>query len=147
MSATPEQPNIYISQIPYLLPDRAMNAAYDIREKFGLASIGVEIVPLRFHSEKYLLARKQETDVDVAVAGVTTATYKDFAKDLRDFRTNPRVFLEVLKIIGGIGAQSEPLWTRMFRTHLQLAVGLGASYLAMHEEPTRLLQEHGQLEQ
>lgn len=140
-------PEIYASQIPYLLPDRAMRAVSTLGSELGLDSIGVEIKPLRWNNTNQLVALRQETGVKTAVAGVTTETYGDFARDLWDFKTNPKVVKEILMNIAAIGSQSEPGFTRGFGTHLELAVVLGASYLSMHEEPTRYLQDHERLEE
>ncbi len=132
-----------LSQKMYLMPDRAMREARKIGDEFGLRNIGVEVIPLRWNSTDHLLAIQQETGVRTGVAGVTTETYGDFARDLWDFKTNPKVVKELLMNIAAIGAQSEPSFTRNFGNHLQLAVALGSSYLAMHEEPTRYLVEQG----
>lgn len=136
---------IYVSQIPYLLPDRAMHAAAAIQEKLGLSRIGVEVKPLRWNATDRLLALKRETGVQTAVAGVTTRSYGDYMRDMWNFRTDPKVLKEILMNVAAIGAQTEPGWARRFGTHLQLAVALGAPYLAMHEEPTRHLQRNGKL--
>lgn len=148
MLASPEaQPNIYVSQIPYLLPGRAMREASKLQIDLGLNSIGVELHPLRWHSSRYLFALKKETGVQTAIAGVTTESYKHFGTDLWNFRSNPKVIKEILMNIAVVGAQSEPSWARRFGTHLQIAVSLGASYLAMHEGTTTYLERKGKLEQ
>ena len=107
----------------------------------GEIRAGAEIMPLRLHSIERLVALKEQTGVEIGVAGVTTESYRDYLRDLWYFfrRAKLKTVKEIGMNIVGIGAQSEPSFTRRFGNHLDVAVALGATYLAMHYEPTQYL--------
>ena len=139
------QPEIFVSQFPYQVPGLAMMEARHIKNVLQLPFIGVELMPLRTDSAFALLALSKVAGVDTAVAGVTTVSQADFNRDLAQFKGNPDVQQEIRLNRLLIGAQDEPTWTRVFGTHLKLALTLGAKYLAMHEEPTAYLAQRGEL--
>jgi len=139
------QPEIFVSQFPYRVPGLAMMEARHIKNVLQLPSIGVELMPLRIDSAFALMALSRVAGVDTAVAGVTTVSQADFERDLAYFQDKPDIQQEIRMNRLVIGAQDEPTWTRVFGTHLNIALTLGAKYLAMHEEPTAYLQDLGQL--
>jgi hypothetical protein len=135
-----------VSQIPYKFPDRAVREAVHLREMLDLKHIGVEIIPLRTSHPEHLAFIVENAQVKVAVAGVTTARFKDYANDLVQFRGDIQTIKEIGMNMVAIGSQDEPGISRVFVSHISLALRLKASYLAMHEESTRLLEQQQKLE-
>jgi len=141
------KPDIYVSQIPYKFPNKAVEQAVYLKEALDLKHIGVEIIPLRTNYPEHIAYIVEQAEVKVAVAGVTTARFNDYLKDLVQFKSDIRTIMEIGMNMVAIGSQDEPGLTRVFVSHFDLARQLGASYLAMHDEPTRLLEEQGKLEE